>query len=107
MITRQSRDNAQKTLLASFSIYTAIGAMLAYQHWTKLQNPIGRAAILVALLGLLHTAGYSLYRNQEGWALLLPLLRLVLVQQVILFSFCDVILMSQLMQYATAITFAY
>jgi len=107
MIMRHSKDNARNILFTSFWIYTAIGAMLANLHSTKLQNPIGRTAVLVSLLGLLHTAGYSLYRNQEGWARLLPLLRTVFFQHAILFWFGSIILMSQLMQYITAMTCAY
>jgi hypothetical protein len=106
MITRQN-NNARNILIGSFCVNIAIGLMLAYQHWSALQNPIGRSAILVAFVALLHTSGYTLYRDQQAWSRLLSFLRPALIQQIIVLYFGSIILISGLEQYLTAMILAY
>jgi hypothetical protein len=110
MLSHPGINKTHTTLIKSFSLHATIGATLIYRHWSALQPPTiaaGRAAILILFVALLHSASYSLYRDQSAWPRLQPLLRSAIQQQIILFLLCSLVLLSGLTQYLTVIAGAY
>jgi hypothetical protein len=110
MVLRPSRGDAWAVLLVSFFVCTVPGFWMVYRHWAEVHGSVYgccRAGVLVLLVGLLHLAGYSLYRDQRGWERLRPLLRAVVLQQLIVLFMSGLLLASQIEEYVVAVVAAY